>query len=67
MSQTTQKRFRTIDGESLMSCPLQPLSFVVDSLLATGLHVLAGSPRWVNPGWRCGSLSWWRTGNLSGA
>lgn len=45
MSQTTQKRFRTIDGESLMSCPLQPLSFVVDSLLATGLHVLAGSPK----------------------
>ena len=45
MSQTTQKRFRTIDGESLMSCPLQPLNFVVDSLLATGLHVLAGSPK----------------------
>ena len=45
MSQTTQTRFRTIDGESLMSCPLQPLSFVVDSLLATGLHVLAGSPK----------------------
>ena len=41
MSQTTQKRFHTIDGESLMSCPLQPLSFVVDSLLSTGLHVLA--------------------------
>ena len=45
MSQTTQKRFHTIDGESLMSCPLQPLNFVVDSLLATGLHVLAGSPK----------------------
>ena len=39
------KRLQTIDGESLMSLPLQPLNFVVDSLLSQGLHILAGSPK----------------------
>lgn len=41
----SEKRFRTIDGETLMSQPLQPLNFVVDSLLSQGLHILAGSPK----------------------
>lgn len=41
----SDKRFRTIDGETLMSQPLQPLNFVVDSLLSQGLHILAGSPK----------------------
>ncbi|MEI3348381.1 MAG: hypothetical protein V8R55_08305 [Dysosmobacter sp.] len=41
MSRT--KRLRTIDGESLMSLPLTPLNFVVDTLLSQGLHILAGS------------------------
>ena len=45
---------KTIDGETLMSKPLQPLNFVVDTLLSQGLHILAGSPRWASPGWRCG-------------
>lgn len=40
-----EKRFHTIDGETLMSQPLQPLNFVVDSLLSQGLHILAGSPK----------------------
>ena len=40
-----EKRLQTIDGESLMNLPLQPLRFVVDSLLSQGLHVLAGSPK----------------------
>ena len=40
-----EKRFQTIDGESLMSLPLKPLNFVVDSLLSQGLHILAGSPK----------------------
>jgi len=35
----------TIDGEALMNMPLEPLNFVVDSLLSQGLHVLAGSPK----------------------
>lgn len=38
-------RFDTIDGAKLMSTPLQPLRFVVDSLISQGLHVLAGSPK----------------------
>ena len=37
--------FGTIDGATLMSTPLQPLRFVVDSLISQGLHVLAGSPK----------------------
>ena len=36
---------KTIDGETLMSKPLQPLSFVVDTLISQGLHILAGSPK----------------------
>ena len=35
----------TIDGETLMSQPLTPLNFVVDTLLSQGLHILAGSPK----------------------
>ncbi len=37
--------FDTIDGATLMSTPLQPLRFVVDSLISQGIHVLAGSPK----------------------
>ena len=37
--------FDTIDGATLMSTPLQPLIFVVDSLISQGLHVLVGSPK----------------------
>lgn len=39
------KRLETIDGETLMSRPLQPLNFVVDTLIFQGLHILAGSPK----------------------
>ena len=39
------KRLKTIDGETLMSKPLQPLNFVVDTLISQGLHILAGSPK----------------------
>lgn len=35
---------KTIDGETLMSKPLQPLNFLVDTLISQGLHILAGSP-----------------------
>ena len=42
---TQEKRLRTIDGATLMSCPIQPLNFVVDTLLSQGLHILAGSPK----------------------
>ena len=36
---------RTVDGAALMSQPLRPPNFVVDTLLAQGLHLLAGSPK----------------------
>lgn len=35
----------TIDGETLMRTPMEPLNFVVDSLISQGLHILAGSPK----------------------
>ena len=38
-------KLNTIDGETLMSRPLQPLNFVVDTLISQGLHILAGSPK----------------------
>lgn len=40
-----QKRFHTIDGETLMDQPLQPIQFVVEGLLSNGLHLLAGAPK----------------------
>ena len=36
---------RTVDGAALMSQPLRPPNFVVDTLLTQGLHILAGSPK----------------------
>lgn len=39
------KQLNTIDGAALMSQPLRPLNFVVDTLLSPGLHILAGSPK----------------------
>ena len=36
---------RTVDGATLMSQPLHSPNFVVDTLLAQGLHILAGSPK----------------------
>ena len=38
-------KLNTIDGAALMSQPLRPPDFVVDSLLSQGLHLLAGSPQ----------------------
>ena len=40
-----ENRLLTIDGKTLMSQPLTPLNFVVDTLLSQGLHILAGSPK----------------------
>lgn len=48
---------KTIDGETLMSQPLQPLNFVVDTLISQGLHILAGSPK-VGKSWL--ALCWQR-------
>lgn len=38
-------RLNTIDGETLMSRPLNPPNFIIDGLLSQGLHILAGSPK----------------------
>ena len=40
-----EKHLHTIDGATLMSQPLKPLNFVVDSLISQGLHILAGAPK----------------------
>ncbi len=45
MNNLNLSRLPTIDGETLMSKPLQPLNFVVDTLISQGLHILAGSPK----------------------
>ncbi len=38
-------KLRTVDGAALMSQPLRPPNFVVDTLPSQGLHILAGSPK----------------------
>ena len=45
MSRNSIQALKTVDGETLMSKPLQPLNFIVDTLLSQGLHILAGSPK----------------------
>ena len=44
----------TVDGKSLMDCPLEPPNFVVDTLISQGLHILVGSPKVASPGLLCG-------------
>lgn len=39
------KKLETIDAETLMTTPMQPLKFIVQGLIPQGLHVLAGSPK----------------------
>ena len=39
------KKLDTIDADTLLSIPYEPLSFVVEDLLPQGLHLLAGAPK----------------------
>jgi hypothetical protein len=39
------KKLETMDAETLMTTPMEPLKFIVSGLLPEGLHVLAGSPK----------------------
>lgn len=39
------KKLETMDAETLMTTPMEPLKFIVIGLLPEGLHVLAGSPK----------------------
>ena len=45
MYKTNIHPLNTIDGETLMSLPMEPMNFVVDSLISQGLHILAGAPK----------------------
>ena len=45
MNQKMNRPLITVDGRTLMDRPLEPLRFVVDTLLSQGLHILAGSPK----------------------
>ena len=40
-----KRRFETVDGETLMSTQPQAIPFVIDGLLAPGLHLLAGAAK----------------------
>ncbi|MFR1800761.1 MAG: AAA family ATPase [Faecalispora jeddahensis] len=39
------KKLETMDAETLMTTPMEPLKFIVSGLIPQGLHVLAGSPK----------------------
>ena len=39
------RKLETMDAETLMTTPMEPLKFIVSGLLPEGLHVLAGSPK----------------------
>jgi len=38
-------KLQTIDAETLLATPLRPVPFIVDGLIPSGLHMLAGSPK----------------------
>jgi RecA-family ATPase len=38
-------KLQTIDAETLLATPLQPVPIIVDRLIPRGLHILAGSPK----------------------
>ena len=39
------KNLETIDADTLLGIPYEPLSFLVEDLLPQGLHLLAGAPK----------------------
>ena len=39
------KVFETVNGEELMDRPIEPIKFVIDTLIPQGLHILSGSPK----------------------
>ncbi len=48
-------KLNTIDGAFLMSQPLRPPNFVVDTLISQGACTSwRARPRWASPGWLCG-------------
>ena len=45
MKPTNTQPLKTVTGEELMSEPIRPPNFIVDSLFSQGLHILAGAPK----------------------
>jgi hypothetical protein len=43
-------RLETITGKELLSIPIEPVDFTIDSILPHGLFILAGSPKVGNRG-----------------
>ncbi len=39
------KRLETMNAETLMTTPMEPLRFIVSGFIPQGLHILAGSPK----------------------
>ena len=39
------KKLDTIDADTLLGIPYEPLLFIVENLLPQGLHLLAGAPK----------------------
>lgn len=39
------KKLESMDTQTLMSAPIEPLKFIVSGLIPQGLHILAGSPK----------------------
>ena len=38
-------KLETMDAETLMTTPIEPLKFIISGLIPQGLHILAGSPK----------------------
>ena len=38
-------KLETMDAETLMTTPMEPLKFIISGLIPQGLHILAGSPK----------------------
>lgn len=39
------KEFKVIDGETLLDTEFAPIEFIVENLIAPGLHILSGAPK----------------------
>lgn len=40
-----KEKLQTMDAQTLMTTPMEPLKFIVDGFIPQGLHILAGSPK----------------------
>ncbi|WP_313528029.1 AAA family ATPase [Anaerotignum sp.] len=40
-----KEKLQTMDAQTLMTTPMEPLKFIIDGFIPQGLHILAGSPK----------------------